>query len=239
MGQLLIGCRCVGCVSRGCGQIISGSSKLLPGMSRRPATIELATSEILPSGAVQAPRNYAGRSNRSHSNRGRWPDSPISYTNYLRRRSPFSIHGCFSSNALGTLYFILNWAEDRATVWEPTRAPTQGPRPETGRRVRPAPFSVSGIGTHAINPRGAWGAGPPVKENRFFRFRQLITTPPRSMGNQLVSCLERSSGNRSPGKQTPRLERFSSNAHRIQGQSQLPSDPDECPFRSAGVCFAL
>lgn len=32
----------------------------------------------------------------------------------------------------------LAWAEDRATVWEPTRAPSQGPRPKVGRLRSPA-----------------------------------------------------------------------------------------------------
>lgn len=38
-------------------QFGSGSSNLLPGMYRPRATVELATSEILPSEAVQAPQN--------------------------------------------------------------------------------------------------------------------------------------------------------------------------------------
>ena len=57
-------------------QFGSGSSNLLPGMYRPRATVELATSEILPSEAVQAPQNCDRRSLRTHRKRRRWPDSP-------------------------------------------------------------------------------------------------------------------------------------------------------------------
>jgi hypothetical protein len=46
------------------------------GCIARQATIELATSEILPSGAASAPRNSKRRSLRTHRHGGRWPDSP-------------------------------------------------------------------------------------------------------------------------------------------------------------------
>ena len=64
-------------VNDGAGrQFGSGSSHLLPGMYRPRATVELATSEILPSEAVQAPQNCVRRSLRTHRKRRRWPDSP-------------------------------------------------------------------------------------------------------------------------------------------------------------------
>ena len=52
------------------------------GCTARRAAIELATSEILPSGAASAPRNSKRRSLRTHRHGGRWPDSP----NFTRRR---------------------------------------------------------------------------------------------------------------------------------------------------------
>ena len=57
-------------------QFGSGSSSLLPGMYHPRTTVELATSEILPSEAVQAPQNCTRRSLRTHRKRRRWPDSP-------------------------------------------------------------------------------------------------------------------------------------------------------------------
>ena len=50
-------CRFTGAADGTVGQINSGSSNLLPGMYRLRATIKLATSEIAPRDAVQAPQN--------------------------------------------------------------------------------------------------------------------------------------------------------------------------------------
>ena len=51
---------------------------------------------------------------------------------------------------------------------EPTRAPTQGPRPKVGRLAcagRPPPF---GIGTKAKNPRGSGGRSPSIRPQQPF-----------------------------------------------------------------------
>jgi hypothetical protein len=56
-----------------------------------------------------------------------------------------------------------------------TRAPTQGPRPETGRSPRPFPFS--GIGTKAINP-GVRGRSPRNKPVDSLGKPQFHTPPP-------------------------------------------------------------
>jgi hypothetical protein len=47
------------------------------GCLARRASIELATSEIIPRGAATAPRNSKRRSWRALRHGGRWPDSPI------------------------------------------------------------------------------------------------------------------------------------------------------------------
>src|SRR5262249_25080673 len=54
-----------------------------------------------------------------------------------------------SASAFGATTIPLAWAEDRALLWEATRAPSQGPRPKGAARGRPLPF---GIGTKALNP---------------------------------------------------------------------------------------
>ena len=53
----------------------------------------------------------------------------------------------------------LTWAEGRALLWEATRAPSQGPRPNGAARCRPLPF---GLGTKALNPHRAPPRGAPA-----------------------------------------------------------------------------
>ena len=77
-------------VTDGAGrQVGSGNSNLLPGMYRPRATIKWATSEILPSEAVQAPQNFVGRSLRTHRKQRRWPDSPGSQTRQAAAEDSF------------------------------------------------------------------------------------------------------------------------------------------------------
>jgi hypothetical protein len=132
----------------------------LPGMYRLTTTIELATSEIGPREAVAAPQNFVGRSRRSLSNKGRWPDSPNYQRADLRRfHSPL----LFLWMCVTIVFFVLNftstWAEDRALR---ERNPSADPGAKTGdgaSTLAPSLFSISGIGTNAINS-GGLGAGP-------------------------------------------------------------------------------
>src|SRR5581483_1274654 len=117
---------------RGCarmsGSCGSGDSNLLPGMYRRSkAVVELATSEMAPSFAATAPRNYGWRFLQTLRVGGRWPDNITSSSALTIGCSPgLRIEIGDGLNRSKLCYACRVWAEDRALR---RRNPSAAPDP--------------------------------------------------------------------------------------------------------------
>ena len=143
-------------------------------MYRRQATIELATSEILPSEAAQAPQNSDRRSSWTHRNQRRWPDSPECQTVRQLRKTP--LYSCLNVSVKLRATFHSTWTEDRATVGtDPSADP--GAKTEGRRPAIPAVFLHLRDWHESDKSRGS-GGWPPVLAICFFRFFKLMVRLP-------------------------------------------------------------